>query len=96
MTDFAVKKEIEWTGHITNNNVLGVTESSTEQYTKYLANLRLKAIGIAPIYEEVKNPYTHLEKVADTGKEAGTKANFFETTVSSYVMSAAVEGWEEF
>lgn len=95
MTDFAVRKEIEWTGHITNNDCLGITESSTEQYTKYLANLRLKAIGIAPIYENVTNPYKHLEKIADTGKQAHTKANFFETQVSQYVMSTAIGGWDD-
>ena len=30
-----------------------------------------------------------------TGKEASVKANFFDSGVTSYVMSSGVEGWEE-
>lgn len=46
MFDSAVKHECRWTNHIVGNNILGITEYSTEQYTKYLANIRLKAIGL--------------------------------------------------
>lgn len=92
----AVDQEIAWTNHIADNSILGISESSTEQYSKYLANLRLKAIGIEPIYEETKNPYSHLEKIANTGKDAHVKANFFETTVSEYQMSTAIDGWDLF
>lgn len=99
MINTAVEHECKWSSHITNNNILGISDHSTEQYTKYLANLRLKAIGLAPLYDEVlygKNPYKHLEKVADLGNDAGTKANFFETTVTSYVMSSSIDGWDDF
>ena len=37
----------------------------------------------------------HLEKIADTGGEGVLKANFFESTVTSYNQSSAVEGWED-
>ena len=98
MFDTAVKHECRWTNHIVGNNILGITESSTEQYTKYLANIRLRAIGLNPLYPEErynKSPYTHLERFSDTKKEAFTKANFFESSVTSYVMSSGVTGWEE-
>jgi ribonucleoside-diphosphate reductase beta chain len=78
--------------------ILGITESSTERYTKYLANIRLKAIGLEPLYKDTeyaKSPYTHLEKFSDTKKEGNTKANFFEASVTSYVMSSVVIGWDE-
>lgn len=95
MVDSAVKQEVRWAGHIIGDDFLGITETSTDQYTKYLADLRLKAIGMEPLYGVTKNPYKHLEKVADLGGEAGTKANFFETQVTSYMMSNAVDGWDE-
>jgi ribonucleoside-diphosphate reductase beta chain len=95
MVNSAVEQEIEWTNHITDDSILGITADSTEQYTKYLADLRLRAIGLEPIYGQARNPYKHLEKVADVDGEAGTKANFFETTVSSYQMSSVIEGWDE-
>ena len=94
----AVEQEINWSNHIIGDQILGVTKESIEQYTKYLANIRLKAIGITPIFTEDKyrkSPYSHLEKFADTGNKGHTKANFFEATVTSYVMSSGINGWNE-
>ena len=94
----AVEHECRWTNHIVGNNILGITETSTEQYTKYLANMRLRSIGLKELYPEEKykkSPYAHLERFSDTKKEAHTKANFFEAGVTSYVMSSGVGGWDE-
>lgn len=94
MFDEVVKHEIIWTKHIIGDLVLGITTTSTEQYTKYLANLRLKAIGLNPLYPDQPNPYKHLEKLSDTKKEGTTKANFFESGVTSYSMSSGLTGWD--
>lgn len=92
----AVEQEINWTNHIIGNQILGITEETTEQYTKWLANERLRSIGLKPIYEGVnKNPYKHLTKFADTEGEGNVKANFFEGTVTSYNMSSSIDGWDE-
>ncbi|NJL83933.1 MAG: ribonucleotide-diphosphate reductase subunit beta [Chloroflexaceae bacterium] len=94
----AVEHECRWTNHIVGNNILGITDASTEQYTKYLANTRLRAIGLKDLYPDEKHqksPYKHLERFSDTKKEAHTKANFFEASVTSYVMSSGVSGWDE-
>lgn len=97
MFEKAVAQEIAWTNHIIGNNILGITKETTEAYTKWLANERLKAIGLKPIYSGFeKNPYKHLEKFADTEGEGNVKANFFEGTVTSYNMSSSVDGWDEF
>jgi ribonucleoside-diphosphate reductase beta chain len=98
MFDTAVKYECRWTNHIVGDNILGITQASTEQYTKYLANIRLRAIGLEPLYSDEKfnkSPYTHLERFSDTKGEGHTKANFFEGTVTSYVMSSGIDGWDE-
>jgi ribonucleoside-diphosphate reductase beta chain len=97
MFDTAVQNEILWTNHILGQNILGITSESTEQYTKYLANIRLKAIGLNYLYDEEKfrkSPYAHLERFADTKSEGNTKANFFEAGVTSYSMSSGISGWE--
>ena len=97
MFDTAVQNEILWTNHIIGTDILGITEESTEQYTKYLANIRLKAIGLNYLYDEEKfrkSPYAHLERFADTKAEGNTKANFFEAGVTSYSMSSGISGWE--
>ena len=94
----AVEQEIKWTNHIIGNQILGITEDSTDQYTKYLANIRLRAIGLSPIFTDdkyKKSPYLHLEKFSDTQGEGHTKSNFFEATVTSYVMSSGLSGWDD-
>ena len=79
---------------MTLDNILGITSASTEHYTKYMANMRLRAIGLDPLYDEAKykkSPYAHLERFSDTKSEGHTKANFFEAQVTSYMMSSASE-----
>lgn len=93
--DNAVQQEVTWTNHVIGNDILGITPTSTEQYVKFLANKRLKAIGLTELYPDFQtNPYRHLEKFADTGSDGETKANFFESTVTAYQMSSAIAGWD--
>jgi len=97
MFDYAVQHEIEWTNHIMNNNVLGITSISTDIYTKQLANGRLKEIGLDPLYPEERyktNPYQHLSAIADSSKEANIKPNFFESTVTNYNTFNVVKNWD--
>lgn len=96
MFDNAVQQECLWSNHIIGDKFLGITESSTKNYTKYLANIRLKAIGLDVLYPEfTKNPYQHLEKIADISKDASVKGNFFEAGVTAYNQGTALEGWED-
>lgn len=92
----AVEQEITWSNHIIGSNILGITSESIESYTKFIANKRLKDIGLEPLYEGFTvNPYLHLDKISDTNGEGNVKGNFFEANVSSYNQSTAVEGWED-
>ncbi|MGL1891899.1 MAG: ribonucleotide-diphosphate reductase subunit beta [Spirochaetaceae bacterium] len=96
MFEKAVEQEIEWTDHILGNEILGITNESTETYTKYIANQRLIAIGFEPLYHGYDhNPYAHLERIADTEGAGDVKANFFESTVTSYNQSSAINGWDK-
>lgn len=96
MFETAVKQEIEWTNHILGNEILGITSESTESYTKYIANQRLKSLGFKELYPGYDhNPYVHLEKIADTEGSGDVKANFFESTVTSYNQSSVISGWDK-
>lgn len=89
----AVEQEIKWTNHILGNKVSGINETSTDQYTKWLANERLSGLGLSPLYPEVvKNPYKHLQSMQDNNSE---KTNFFESTVVNYTQSSSMKGsWD--
>ena len=98
MTEIATNQEILWTNHIIGDTVLGVSEESTDRYTKWMANRRLQKLGEPILYvgdKYMNNPYKHLEKIADTEGEGDVKSNFFESTVSAYQQSSAVDGWDE-
>jgi ribonucleoside-diphosphate reductase beta chain len=91
----AVNQEITWTNHIIGNSILGISKDATEKYTKYLANSLLEKINLKHLYPGfTKNPYQHLEKIADTEGKGDVKANFFEATVTSYNQSSAIDGWD--
>lgn len=84
----AVENEIEWCHSIYGNNILGISQASSEQFVKWLANDRLGRLHIDPIYENVSNPYKHLD--------GSKRENFFETTVTEYSKAETVGGWENF
>lgn len=98
MFRFAVDQEISWTNHIIGDGILGVSEATTEMYTKWLANERWYRLGFdGKLYDGFdKNPYKHLEKLADTEGEGDVKSNFFESTVSAYNQSSVLDGWDDF
>lgn len=87
----AAESEIEWGCSVYGDQILGVSKKSTEEYVKYLANLRAKVVGVGVIFKGFEtNPYAYLNK-SDAKRE-----NFFETTVTEYSQSTAVKGWSDF
>lgn len=85
----AVDQEIQRAQHILGNNIIGINEHTTEIYTKRLANNRLGMIGLKPLYPDVtENPYQHLDRLQDNN---GEKTNFFESTVTNYSQSNALQ-----
>jgi len=93
MFDTAVKQEIKWSKHILGKNIIGMGHENVEVYTKWLANERLNMLWLSPLYKGVvSNPYKHLDRMQDNNWE---KAGFFETTVTNYAQSSAMNGsWE--
>ncbi len=85
----AAEQEIEWGIDIYGDRILGISTQSTEGYVKYLTNQRTKLLGLGVVYKGfTKNPYEYL----NTEK----RENFFETKVTEYSRSEAVDGWDDF
>lgn len=92
----AAEQEMAWSNAIIGDNIIGINKDTTEKYTKFITNQRLKEIGLKPIFKGFDvTPYPHLEKIADTAGEGSVKGNFFEANVSAYNQSSAVEGWDD-
>lgn len=89
----AVNSEIEWTKNIYGNRILGISESSSTEYVKWLANDRLARIGIGAMYDNVQNPYRHIDVSKAMG---GSRENFFESAaVTQYDTAGSVGGWDD-
>ena len=84
-----VEHEIEWGQYVTNNEILGLNDTLIDQYIKYLSNLRLRAIGIEPLYPEIiNNPMAWIEGFSNLNS---TKTDFFEAKVTNYTKAAAFD-----
>jgi ribonucleoside-diphosphate reductase beta chain len=93
MMETAVDQEIKWSKHILWKTIIWMGHENIENYTKWLANERLNMLWMKPLYENVvKNPYKHLDRLQDNNSE---KWNFFESTVTNYAQSSAMNGsWD--
>jgi ribonucleoside-diphosphate reductase beta chain len=85
----AAEQEIEWGKEVYGDRILGISQESTEAFVKYLTNQRTKLLGLGVVYKGfTKNPYEYLN--------AEKRENFFETKVTEYSRSEAVDGWDYF
>ncbi|AGH32083.1 ribonucleoside diphosphate reductase small subunit [Vibrio phage 11895-B1] len=85
----ACEQEINWAQETYGDSILGVSKDSSEEFVKHLTNQRLKALRLPNMWDNVKNPYTHLD--------IKSRGNFFETSgMTDYSQSGAVGGWDDF
>lgn len=78
--EFAYARDVLPTG------ILGITPPMLDQYIKFLSNMRLKSIGLKPVYDECANPFTWLGEAQDV---SGMSA-FFERHEKSYQHGSAL------
>lgn len=89
---WAFKEEEKWNHAVYGDNILGMSKKSQTQYGKWLCNDRLARLGVAPLFENVENPYIHLEQ---SSQEGSVRESFFETTVTSYDTAGSIDGWDD-
>lgn len=86
MMKVGVQNEISWGQYVTNDEIMGINNNLIDRYIKYLSNLRLQAIGLKPMYSEIKeNPMPWIEGFSNINN---TKTDFFEAKVTNYTKAA--------
>jgi ribonucleoside-diphosphate reductase beta chain len=90
----AVKEEIEWACSVFDNKIVGMSDQTTKDYTMYLANQNLVAVGLEELYPGKKNPYSYLSKQMGDD-QSGQKGNFFESTMTNYANASTLSGWDD-
>lgn len=76
----AVDIESTWGEYITQGQILGLTTEIIRGYIEYLADMRLRAVGLREVYN-TKNPIKWVEQFANFNDQ---KTNFFEAKVTNY------------
>ena len=96
MMKTATEQEIQFSSDAIGDNVLGMSIESIINYSRYLANLRLKHIGLNKLFDsDCNNPYKHLETMAASADETTNRTNNFEGTSITYKAPEAIDGWED-
>jgi ribonucleoside-diphosphate reductase beta chain len=85
--DDSVQLEIQWGKYITGGRCLGLTDNIIESYIKYLADVRLKAVGLDKLYNINNNPLKWIDDYSNINSQ---KSNFFESDSSSYSRNSLV------
>ena len=57
MFEDAAQEEMDWADYLfKNGSMLGLNSTILKQYMMFLTNMRMKAIGLEPIFEKTTNP----------------------------------------
>ena len=78
MMDEAVECEMDFADDILGLGVAGLSPRDMRQYLQYVADQRLAALGVPPVYNS-RNPFNFMEL-----QDVQELANFFERRVSAY------------
>tara|TARA_B100000959_G_scaffold217333_1_gene229215 strand:- start:1246 stop:2331 length:1086 start_codon:yes stop_codon:yes gene_type:complete len=83
----AVALEKEFINDCLPVNAVGLSSEEFCQYIDYIADRRLKNVGLSPLNEGVANPFPWLAEMMDIKKEQ----NFFEGRVTEYRKASSLE-----
>jgi ribonucleoside-diphosphate reductase beta chain len=83
----AVKLEIDYAKEVLPTGILGLNADMFVDYMQFIANRRLKALGMKFRYKSAKNPFSWLSETIDLDKQK----NFFESKVIEYQNAGALD-----
>ncbi|MFD1032570.1 ribonucleotide-diphosphate reductase subunit beta [Metaplanococcus flavidus] len=91
--DQAVQLEKEWADYILGD-IEGLDLDEFGDYVEYLANKRLRQLGMKNLYEERSNPMPWIQVFGDDMMN-GTKSDFFEQKSRTYSKVSQSNGFDE-
>ncbi|WP_066368758.1 ribonucleotide-diphosphate reductase subunit beta [Neobacillus fumarioli] len=91
--DHAVQLEKEWANYLLKD-IKGIDLIEFEQYVEYLANKRLRQLGLQNYYPEIDNPMPWIHVFSDEMMNE-TKSDFFEQKSRTYSKVSQSNGFDE-
>lgn len=88
MMKAGVENEIQWGHYVIGNDIQGLNKKIIEDYIKYLANMRLNAIGLEKLYDGYdENPAAWVDILSDANS---VKTDFFEAKSTAYAKAGTL------
>jgi ribonucleotide reductase beta subunit family protein with ferritin-like domain len=84
--DSAVKLEIEFITEALPCKLIGMNATMMQEYIKYVANRLLKSLEYEPLYKNVNQPFTFMDRIG-----LSAKSNFFELRPTQYAKAKVEE-----
>jgi len=84
MYDEAVQEEKRWATYLfSQGSMIGLSEKLLHQFVEYMANRRMRAIGLKPVYEQKTNPLPWVDHWLNSRSTQNAPQ---ETEIESYVI----------
>lgn len=84
------EQEISWGKYAIGNDIQGLNEKMVEDYIQYLANLRLREIGLDPLYPGHREEPESMKWVSHYSNANMIRTDFFEAKSTAYAKSGAL------
>lgn len=82
----AAQQEMDWASYLMQyGSMIGLSKPILDQYIKHLTNVRMNALGLAPLFEETKNP---IPWISNWLSSDNVQVAPQETEISSYLVGA--------
>ena len=82
--DDAVQQEKDWATYLfSKGSMIGLSEKLLHQFVEFMANRRMKAIGLTPVYEQKSNPLPWIDHWLNSRSTQNAPQ---ETEIESYVI----------
>ncbi len=85
-----VELEFQYAVDTIKDGVLGLNVELFDEYLKFIANRRLRQLGLPEQYQGVSNPFPWMSEILDLTKEK----NFFESRVIDYQVGGSLD-WDD-
>ena len=93
MYDEAVQEEKRWATYLfSKGSMIGLSEKLLHQFVEYMANRRMKAIGLEPRYEQKQNPLPWVDHWLNSRSLQNAPQ---ETEIESYVIGGIKQDVEK-
>lgn len=91
--EHAVKREQEW-AHQILSDIEGIDLNEFDSYLEYLANKRLRQLGLDNLFQDKENPMPWIQVFSDEMMNE-TKTDFFEQKSRTYTKVSEANGFDE-